>query len=48
LTFLALKAGDLQAQVVDQGAADEAPHGMRLPIGGAHDLDYGGTVGALQ
>src|SRR6266849_2951032 len=48
LTLVALKAGDLQAQVVDQGAADEAPHGMRLPIGGAHDLGYGGAVRAFE
>src|SRR5260370_41509043 len=48
LPLLALEAGDLQAQVVDQGAADETTHGMRLPIGGAHDLGHGGTVGAFE
>ena len=48
LSLIALEAGDLQAQVVDQGAADEAPDGMRLPLGHAHDLGDGGAVGPLQ
>jgi len=46
--LVALEAGDLQAQVVDQSAADEAPDGVRLPLGYAHDLGDGGAVRALQ
>jgi len=46
--LVALEAGDLQAKVVDQSAADEAPDGVRLPLGYAHDLGNRGAVGPLQ
>src|SRR6266852_3199992 len=48
LTLLALEAGDVQPQVVDQSPADQPAHGVWQPIGRAHDLGHAGPIGAFE
>src|SRR5712692_993034 len=48
LTACGLKGLDLEAQLLAEGAGDEAAHTVRLPAGCAHQVLQGCAAGAFQ